>query len=323
MKLSIIIPVYNTELYIERCLVSCLKQDIPYEEYEIVVVNDGSLDGSLRIAEHIAKEHTNITIVSQPNEGLSVARNTGLSIAKGKYVWFVDSDDWIAENCLNKILKKSLFLELDILGISKANIIKGEIHNRHLYDSVLENQVMSGKDALKKGLLKSVCVPFAIYRKEFLNANNLECLKGVFHEDNEFTPRAYYLAEKVGFCNNICYYAYERENSIMTTINPKRSFDLIKVAHQLHLFSQEKVDKNDKYIFHRYISNCINESLHLSANFSKDNIDKLNKEIKNNKSLIYHLLKSNILKYKIEGILFLIFPNMIDKVYKILIKIKS
>lgn len=95
VKLSIIIPVYNVELYIEKCLQSCLSQDIPYDEYEIIVVNDGSPDGSLAIAESIAKTTTNMTIISQKNGGLSAARNTGMSVAKGEYIWFVDSDDWI------------------------------------------------------------------------------------------------------------------------------------------------------------------------------------------------------------------------------------
>lgn len=323
MKLSIIIPVYNVEQYLQRCLYSCVKQNLLTEEYEIIIVNDGSKDNSLSIANNFAKFHSNITIISQENKGLSAARNKGLNNAKGDYVWFVDSDDWILENCIKNIIDKCNIQKLDILAISKANVIKGVTYKRYLYSSDLEKITISGNSALKKGLLKSVCAPFAIYRKEFLNANNLEFFEGVFHEDNEFTPRAYYLAEKVGFCNNICYYAYERDNSIMTTINPKRSFDLIKVAHQLDLFSQEKVSKNDKYIFHRYISNCINESLHLSVHFSKDNIEKLNIEIKNNKNLIYHLLKSDVLKYKIEGILFLIFPNMIDRVYRLLIKIKN
>ena len=99
MKLSIIIPMYNVEPYIEKCLLSCLNQNIPHADYEIIVVNDGSPDGSLGIARRIASTVDNMLIVSQENGGLSAARNKGLSYAKGEYVWFVDSDDWIEENC--------------------------------------------------------------------------------------------------------------------------------------------------------------------------------------------------------------------------------
>ena len=104
MKISLIVPVYNVEKYIEKCLLSCLKQDIPQSDYEIIVVNDGSPDSSLAIAERIAAAATNIIIVSQKNGGLSAARNTGLKIAKGDYIWFIDSDDTIKENCLKSIV---------------------------------------------------------------------------------------------------------------------------------------------------------------------------------------------------------------------------
>ena len=98
MILSIIIPVYNVEKYVEKCIRSCENQDIPKENYEVIVVNDGSPDGSLAIVERLANEFSNIKVINQENKGLSMARNTGLEAAKGEYVWFVDSDDWIEEN---------------------------------------------------------------------------------------------------------------------------------------------------------------------------------------------------------------------------------
>lgn len=323
MKLSIIIPVYNVEKYLQRCLESCIKQDLQLDYYEIIIVNDGSIDNSLVIANNYAIKYPNITIVSQKNKGLSIARNVGLEIAKGDYIWFVDSDDWIADNCIATIIDKCTKQKLDILCISKANVIKGQNHNRYLYNHELENQTINGKETLRNGLLKSVCVPFYIYRKEFLTINNLKCLENVFHEDNEFTPRAFYLAQKVGFYNRICYYAYERENSIMTTINPKRAFDLIHVANSLHMFTNNIVSRDYKFIFHRYISNCLNEALHLSTKLSQDNKNELVNTIKRNGYLIQHLIRSKKLKYKIEGILFTIFPNKIIKIYQTLLKIKK
>ena len=116
MKLSIIVPMYNVELYIEKCLLSCLNQDLPASDYEIIVVNDGSPDSSLAIAERIASLYDNLTIVSQKNAGLSAARNKALSLAKGKYVWFVDSDDRIQENCLRYILDECYNNGLDLCG---------------------------------------------------------------------------------------------------------------------------------------------------------------------------------------------------------------
>lgn len=188
MKLSIIIPMYNVELYIERCLISCLKQDISCEDYEIIVVNDGSPDGSLQIAERIASQNKNIKIISQQNGGLSDARNTGLSVAKGDYVWLVDSDDWIKENCLGKLLKQLYNQNLEALAICAANYIEGKEVRRFLFQ---DNEIIKGADAMLRG--KCVCcAPFTIYKREFLKNNDLLFYKGIFHGDNEFTYRSYY-----------------------------------------------------------------------------------------------------------------------------------
>lgn len=93
IKLTIIIPVYNVEKYVGRCIESCLKQDLSPKEYEILVVNDGSKDGSIDIVRRYARENENIRIIEQENAGLSAARNHGIKEARGEYLWFVDSDD--------------------------------------------------------------------------------------------------------------------------------------------------------------------------------------------------------------------------------------
>ena len=100
MTLSIIIPVYKVEKYLRKCLDSCLHQNISKEDYEIICVNDGSPDNSAQILDEYAAKHPNIRVVTQTNQGLSMARNNGLAVAQGDYVWFIDSDDWIEENCL-------------------------------------------------------------------------------------------------------------------------------------------------------------------------------------------------------------------------------
>ena len=103
MKLSIIIPVYNVERYLRQCLDSCLDQDIPKTEYEIIIVNDGSPDNSQVIINEYALLYDNICVINKSNGGLSTARNAGLSIAKGNLIWFVDSDDSIVSNSLKYI----------------------------------------------------------------------------------------------------------------------------------------------------------------------------------------------------------------------------
>lgn len=103
MFLSFIVPVYNSERYLSECLDSLLCQDIPETDYQIVVVNDGSTDHSEDIICRYEATFSNVVHVNQNNSGVSVARNTGMESATGDYIWFVDSDDFIQENCLNKL----------------------------------------------------------------------------------------------------------------------------------------------------------------------------------------------------------------------------
>ena len=117
MKLSIVIPMYGVEKYIEKCLMSCIQQDsILGVEYEIICVNDGTKDRSAEIAKQIAANYKGVVVFDQENGGLSAARNTGLSFAQGEYVWFVDSDDWICENSIGRIIDK-LVDDIDILQL--------------------------------------------------------------------------------------------------------------------------------------------------------------------------------------------------------------
>ena len=99
-KISLIIPVYNVEKYLENCINSCLKQDISINDYEIIIVNDGSPDDCWNIIQRYANQHSNIKTINKENGGLSSARNAGINVAEGELIWFIDSDDSIKENCL-------------------------------------------------------------------------------------------------------------------------------------------------------------------------------------------------------------------------------
>lgn len=104
MQLSIVVPVYNVEQYIRSCIESIYRQELDENDFEVILVNDGTQDNSFVIIEDIISNHTNITVIEQRNQGLSVARNTGLQHAKGEYVLFVDSDDLLIESTLKPLL---------------------------------------------------------------------------------------------------------------------------------------------------------------------------------------------------------------------------
>lgn len=320
MKLSIIIPVYNVEPYVEKCLRSCLEQDIPLADYEIIVVNDGSQDNSHSIAKSIAKECLNMTVISQENAGLSAARNKGLALATGVYVWFIDSDDWIETNCLKTIIETLYKEHPDGLIVYGENIINGTAEKRQDY-SELNRTTYSGIDVLKMNFWEP-CVQFTIYNRDFLIKNNLKFMPGVFHEDSEFTPRSFYLAKKLVVLNKFIYYKYANPHSITRSVNPKKAFDIIKVANSLSMFSQS-VPSDLRYLFNNKISLNINNSLNLSYQMEKATKRALNIEWNHNKFLFKHLIKSSILKYRIEGIIFWIFPQYCVQIYKFLHFIKK
>ena len=154
MKLSIIIPTYNIEKYIKECIYSCYNQQgVSTDDYEIIVVNDGSTDRSLNVVEEAQHEIPNLRIVSRPNGGLSAARNTGLDCAKGEFVWFVDGDDCIETNALSILFKAfqqhdcdayiinySTFTRYGVEKKTSFNLPKNEFSSRHLMEA--ENRLL-------------------------------------------------------------------------------------------------------------------------------------------------------------------------------------
>lgn len=241
IKLSIIIPVYNVEHYIRKCLESCLKQNLSNEEYEIIVVNDGTLDASIELVHEVQKGATNIRIINRENGGLSAARNTGLKEAIGEYVWFIDSDDWIEPYVLKKLLDRAYNDKLDVLCFNLQLAFQdGRTNKRHV---VFEKY---GKVYKGSSFIGTVRMPpaawAAIYRRVFLVQNNLFFYEGIIHEDQEFTPRAYYKAERIAYVDDIVYNYNQREGGIMKSKqNVKRCKDLLTVADSLYSFACQYV----------------------------------------------------------------------------------
>ena len=180
------------------------------------------------------------------------------------------------------------------------------------------DSVLKGKDFLIKYTLQH-CVPFSIYRRYFLFENNLNFFEGIFHEDSEFTPRSYYFAERIAFFNDIFYFVYQNTNSITRTVNHKKAFDCIVVASSLSKFCQS-ITIECQNIFDDIISLIINNSLNNSYDMNKSTSNELNHYIYENKYLFKHLVSSSVIKYKIEGFLFYLFPKYTIQIYKLIQK---
>ncbi len=236
MKFSIIIPIYNVESYLRECLDSVLQQS--FADWETICINDGSTDNSAAILEEYGQKDSRFKIINQPNGGLSAARNTGLKAATGEYVLFLDSDDWLEGNALERV-SESLTNE-DMLCFSGRRFFEKE-GRYHEADQLKPQEYITGMDYYNENALSVrdfafVCVVLRAYKRESLLTHELWFKERIFHEDNLFTPLACYYAEKVKVIND-CLYDYRvHANSITTTGNVKRHRDLLGTANTLAAF---------------------------------------------------------------------------------------
>ncbi len=212
--LSIIVPVYNAEKYISCCVQSLLEQDIPLSDYEILLINDGSTDNSLRIVEKFEREHPQVKVVSQCNQGVSATRNRGLEIAEGKYILFVDADDYIEPFSINKIIVKAEENKLDLcffrFGMEYENggiELCGE-------RSFKINSIYTGSYVVTHGVNIS-SIWNTLYLSSRLRALNLKFSVGIVQEDVEFCMKLYPRCARVMFTDEVIYH-YRRYGDSLT-----------------------------------------------------------------------------------------------------------
>jgi len=260
MKISFIIPVYNVSNYIKATLDSIVNQHLSYDEYEIIAVDDGSSDNSLDILKAYKDEFEisrkgNLRIVTQKNQGASAARNNGLSKAQGEYIWFVDGDDTIELNSAESLLRQAEGLKLDILQFGLFIEYRDGHKDSYPHPILPYESFMDGKTFIcKYGVPPNVWS--SLYRREFLQNNNLCLMEGVVHEDLEFPPRAYYLAERISSSDVIAYNYLQREGSVMKTdtleAKRKKSKDLLIICDSLYDFAILK--RNETEVFDFFMS---------------------------------------------------------------------
>ena len=248
MKLSIIIPLYNKEKYIDRCLKSLLSQDISPEEYEIIIIDDGSTDSGAAIAKDFAKEHSNIHLFPQPNKGLSATRNRGIDLAKGDYVYFLDADDYIANNVLKYLIELSEKNNLEILGFNTRYTSEGSLTQTSTENPEnLNVEVMDGMTYIaKQGFRNEVW--WYIIQKKFLLNTEIRFVIGRFLEDSMFTNSLFLKANKMAKANIDVHRFVKVPNSIQTSDNSEH---LLKFIDDL-VFAIEEIDSTIKNLNHSH-----------------------------------------------------------------------
>lgn len=204
MKLSIIIPVYNTEKYLKNCIASLINQEL--KEKELIFINDGSTDNSFNILQEYKNKYDNILVLNQENLGQGVARNNALKIAKGDYITFVDSDDYISgSRSYSNLIKKCIYEDLDIL-IFNYNIVKNE--KKLNVVEFKDEKVFNDKEIIGKFLLTNEVEGFTcnkIFRRDLLIRNNIKFLEGRKFEDIPVVVDCIMQSKKISFNNEKIY----------------------------------------------------------------------------------------------------------------------
>lgn len=245
MLLSIIIPVYNSEKYVRHTLQSVYGQVFDENQIEVIVINDGTPDKSMDIVHEFAAKHDSLRIFEQENQGLSAARNAGLNIAQGKYVWFVDSDDWIEDGFLARALQLLQDRNDDVFlfRIRELSEDTGEV----LLERQLCSDTLVVETDLQQMLLQNVDFsPMQVYviRREFLEQNKLRFVQGIIHEDMEFAPRMLVLANKISSVP-IFHYNYLRRTSGSLTSSPENRKNRVVSLLQILDLHNRLLQNND------------------------------------------------------------------------------
>lgn len=300
MIFSIVIPVYKVEEYLEQCLGSVLKQ-MSSIEFEVIAVDDGSPDKCGEILDEYEKQYPNLKVVHQRNQGLSVARNTGLAVAQGEYVWFVDSDDWIEPDAL-KHIEKALYAKPDILEIGFNYVWPDRIISNHQF---VWHGIISGSDAyLKDGL--PAPAQFTIVKRSLLVENNLMFYPGILHEDTEYKPKLAIVAQSAACLDKPVYNYRQRETgNIMSTYSFRNARDLVTGCRSVVDFvSDRPYNKQEHEIVGNALGANLNHLLNRLSHYNGTDYKKIVNLLKDNKDLFQWLKKSGKRKYRVESFLF-------------------
>lgn len=309
-KISIIVPVYNVEDYIEKCIKSILNQ--VFTEFELILVDDGSTDNSGNICDKYAEKDNRIIVIHKENGGISSARNIGLNIAKGEYIAFVDSDDYINKNMYHTLYNLIIKTQSDIAmcnykTISKdeeVNLNEDQIINSHDIKCINNIQYLNnlyGKDKVKYIVMWNKLYKNEIFRKLRFKDSRIE-------EDEFIIHHVLYLSDKIVYIDKNYYYYMQRNNSIVgSKYNLKRLDKIYALEDRIEFFKEKKlVDLYNKAV--------------------KDYIDvffwnyyEMKKEINGYKKEIKNIMKSY--NKVLKDMLFNPFISLKHKLFLILFKI--
>lgn len=284
VKVSVIVPVYNVEKYLEECLDSIINQTL--EDIEIICVNDGSTDNSLSILESFAKKEDRIKIISQENQGLAAARNLGLDNVNGDYVFFIDSDDFLELNALEELYNIAVEKSLDFVLYKLINYDDEtkEYYTMPLYEmpklrNFVGEKVFNYNDLGKLIFNIAVSAVCKLYDKDFIKKTGARFPEGLIFEDNVFFWEILFNAERIYFVDKHYYKRRRHLNSITGTANIKHADTLIIHNMIFDIFKKHNLfNEFKKELFNQKISLADRRFLTVSDGEKAEFFDKMKKD---------------------------------------------
>lgn len=268
VKVSVIVPVYNTEAYVRDAINSIRFQTM--RELEIIIVNDGSTDRSLTVVEELAEHDERIRIYSQENQGPSVSRNLGLQHARGKYIYFMDSDDLLEADALELCYVKCETSDLDFVFFDAAVFhdekqFDGRLALEYNHTEALGDGVYSGPEALRlqvndRKFTASPCLSFI--RRQLIDDYSLGFMPGIIHEDQLFTTKLYLAAAKTACIRRAFFQRRIRSNSIMTNRFAWKNINgYITVAKELLHFKDSRASNDQRPVIDAFLRQMLDAAV--------------------------------------------------------------
>lgn len=245
--ISIIVPVYNVEDYLRQCIESILNQK--YQDFELILVNDGSTDSSGEICNEYSKKDSRIRVRHKENGGQSSARNVGLDLATGKYIGFVDSDDWIHEDMYNKLINHAINLDSDVVACNFF-IMKKDL-SFVPYTKFATNQEFTRESAMKE-IFKNEILTFSpcnkIYKKSLFD--NIRFIEGIILEDKDISYKLIYKSQRISYIKNeLYYYRYNSQSTLRSHFSIKRLDEYIVQKNMYNFYNDRYPDVSDIVYF--------------------------------------------------------------------------
>ena len=262
MRLSIIIPMYNASQHIERCINSIYHQGLNVNEFEVIVINDGSTDNSLEIVKDYLTSYKNIRFFSQKNSGQGAARNLGIKYATGEYILFLDSDDFLLPQSINKILSIVKHVSCDVINfLMEVELPTGNVKESYLYHYDYD-KIYSGKELLLRTGINIGSACSSLYKRSFILRNNIFFPVDMKHEDVFFSYQIYTFASRVIFTKTHAYYYCWHPDST----DRKKSYENLKLLQlsdisQAYYLNKLSLDKRVNKELREHLKKISNSTL--------------------------------------------------------------